>query len=166
MLLTPVLLWFHIFAAVGWLGSAMVFAMLIGPTIGTLTPGTRAELVVKLFPRYIRYVESFSIATVVFGVALVLVIGNGDMSVFSPSTSFGLYISIGAVLALITAGLAFGIIVPSAHRVIRLAEEMIKNPGPPSPELPKASARLRMGATVGLILLILVLIFMVAGTAG
>lgn len=166
MFLLPVLLWFHIFAAVGWLGSAMVFAMLIGPTIGTLTPGTRSEVVVKLFPKYIRYVEGFSIATIVFGLLLVADIGNGDMSVFSPSTTFGLYITAGALLAVITVALAFAIIVPSARKVVRLTQEMIKNPGPPPPELPKVSARLRGGATIGLILLILILIFMVAGVAG
>lgn len=166
MFVLPVLLWLHIFSAVGWLGAAMVFGLLIGPTVGTFTPGTRAEVVVKLFPKYVKYVEAFSIATVVFGVALVLYIGNGDMSVFSPSTTFGLYITAGAVIALITVGLAFSLIVPTARKIVRLTEEMVKNQSPPSPELPKASARLRMSATLALVLLVLVLICMVAGTAG
>jgi uncharacterized membrane protein len=144
----------------------MVFGMIIGPTIGTLTPGTRAEVVLKLFPKFSRYVGIFSLMTVVFGVALVLDIGNGDMSVFSPSTTYGLYISTGAVLALLAVVLAFTIIIPSTRKVYRLTEEMVKNSAPPSPELPKAAARLRIGATAALALLILVLIFMVAGVVG
>ena len=166
MLLTPILLWFHIFAAVGWLGSAMVFGLLIGPMLPSLTPGTRAELVVKLFPKYVRYVEGFSIATVTFGVLLVLDIGSGGMSAFSLSTTFGLYITVGAVLAALTVVFALVLIAPTARKVARLTDEMIKNHGPPSPELPKASARLRLSATIGLVLLILVLICMVAGVAG
>lgn len=166
MLVTPILLWLHIFSAVGWLGAVMVFGMLIGPTLGTLTPGTRAEVVLKLFPKYVRYIEGFSIATLVFGVALVLDIANGNMSVFSLSTTFGLYITIGAALAAITVVVAFAFIVPNTHKLIHLTEAMVKNPGPPPPDLPKVAARIRMGATVALVLLILVLVFMVAGVAG
>lgn len=166
MLLTSVLLWFHIFAAVGWLGAAMVFAMLIGPTIGTFTPGTRSEVVLKLFPKYVRYTEVFAIMTVLFGAALALSIANGDMNVLSPSTHFGLFILSGASLAIIVVALAFGFIAPTAHRVVHLTEEMVKNPGPPPAELLRASSRLRAGASVGLILLILVLVFMVGSVSG
>lgn len=140
----------------------MVFGMLIGPTIGTLTPGARSEVVLKLFPRYVRYVEIFSVTTVVFGVALLLDIANGNMSVLSPSTPFGLYISAGALLAAVVVVLAFVFVAPTAHRIVRLTEQMAKNPGPPPPELPRASARLRAGAMIALVLLILVLVFMVA----
>jgi len=166
LVITPLLLWFHIFAAVGWLGAAMVFGMLIGPTIGTLTPGARAEVVLKLFPKYVRYAKAFGLITVIFGLALVLDIGNGDMSVFSPSTSFGLYITTGAVLALVAVVMAFAVISPSANRVCRLTEEMVKNSSPPSPELSKAATRLRVSSLVGLAVLVLVLVFMVAGVAG
>jgi len=55
--------------------------------------------------------------TVISGLALVLDIGNGDWSVFSPATSFGLYIWTGSALALIVFVLAFAVIVPSAHKV-------------------------------------------------
>ncbi len=144
----------------------MVFGILIGPTLGTLTPGARTEVVLKLFPKYIRYAEAFTLLTVIFGVALVLDIGNGDMSIFSWSTSFGLYISIGAALAVVAVILAFMVIAPSAEEVIRLTEEMVKDSTPPSPGLPKASAGLRMGASVGLVVLILALVFMVAAVAG
>jgi len=117
LLLTPVLLFLHIFATVGWLGAAMVFGMLIAPTIGRLTPGARAEVILKLFLKHARYSEAFSLMTVISGLALVLDIGNGDWSVFSPATSFGLYIWTGSALALIVFVLAFAVIVPSAHKV-------------------------------------------------
>lgn len=166
MFFFPLLLWLHIFSAVGWLGAAMVFGMLIGPTLPTLYPAARGELILKLFPKYVRWAEAFTLMTVIFGVLLVADISNGNMSVFSLSTSLGLYITTGAILALIAAIMGFAVIAPSAHKVYRLTEEMVKNSTPPSPELPKASARLRMSATVSLVLLVLVLIFMVAGATG
>ena len=141
----------------------MIFGMLIGPTIGKLSPTARSELIIKLFPGFLRYVSVFALMTVIFGLALVLDIGNGNMSVFSLSTSFGLYISIGATLALITMVLAFAVVVPSARKVLRLTQEMVNNSTPPTPELHKVSSRMRIGSAVALVLLILVLVFMVAG---
>jgi len=82
----------------------------------------------------------------------------------SPSTSFGLFISIGAVLSLVAEALAFTVIVPSAHKMVKITESMMKNPGPPPPELAVAANRLRIGSTAGMVLLIVVTIFMVAGT--
>ena len=141
----------------------MIFGMLIGPTIGKLTPAARSELIIKLFPGYLRYVGVFSVMTVVFGLALVLDIGNGNMDVFSLSTSFGLYLTTGAILAFITVILAFALVIPSARKLLHMTQEMVKNSTPPPPELHNVSARMRMGATIGLVLLILVLVFMVAG---
>ena len=143
----------------------MIFGMLIGPTIGKLSPAARSELIIKLFPGFLRYVSVFALMTLVFGLALVLDIGNGNMSVFALSTPFGLYITSGAVLAFVTMILAFAVVIPSARKLLRLTEEMVKNSTPPPPELLKVSARMRMGAAVALILLILVLVLMVAGVS-
>jgi uncharacterized membrane protein len=157
-----VLIWLHIFTAVGWMGSAMVFGMIIGPLIPKLSPPTRGELIVNLFPKYIRYIQIFAGLTVVFGVALLGNIIQGDLGMMSPSTPFGLYISSGAGLALVTVILAFGFIVPATHKLVRLTQEAMKSPGPPSPELQRTANRLRAGTTVGLALLIVVLVLMVA----
>lgn len=163
MILNTVVLWVHIFGAIGWLGSAMVFGMVIGPTLPKLSGPARGEFFMKVAPSYIRYVEVFSIVTLVFGVAMVAVLANGNFSIMSPSTSFGLYISIGALLALVAMGVALAVIIPSAHRMVKITESMMKNPGPPPPELAAAANRLKVGSTAGMVLLILVTIFMVAG---
>jgi uncharacterized membrane protein len=163
MILNSVVLWVHIFGGIGWLGAAMVFGMVIGPTLPKLSASTRGEFFVRVAPRYVRYIEVFSIITLVFGVAMVAVLADGSTSIMSLSTSFGLYISIGAVLALIAEALAFTVIVPSAHKMVKIMQSMMKNPGPPPPELAVAANRLRLGSTVGMVLLILVTVFMVAG---
>ena len=157
-----VLLWLHIVGAVGWLGAAMVFAMLIGPTLPTLTPASRGELVVKLIPKYINYALTFTFITPIFGLALALYISHGSWSVFAPTSSFGLFISIGALLSIAAWVIAFGLVGPTSRKVVRYTKEMMKNPGPPPPELLKASKRLRMVSTTGLVVLLLIVACMVA----
>lgn len=162
MVLETIVLWLHILSAVGWLGAAMVFAMVVGPGLASVTPQTRAEFFAKVVPRYVRYVVAFSLATLVFGVATVLVIVNGDFSVMSPSTSFGLYISSGAVLALVAAALGIGVVSPTAVKMSRLAASMVANPGPPPAEFGALARRLRLSSTAAMVVLMLVVLFMVA----
>jgi len=151
------LLWLHIVSAVGWLGAAMVFAMLIGPTLPSLTPAARGELIVKLVPKYIRYAEIFTFITPIFGLALALYITHGSFSIFAPSTTFGLYISIGALLSVVAWVIGFGLVAPTGHKIVLLTKDLIKNPGaPPPPELQKASVRLRMASTAGLVVLLII----------
>jgi len=160
-ILTDVLLWLHIVAAGGWVGAAMVFGMIISPAVPTFTPATRGEFIVKVFPKYIRYAEVFTLVTPLVGLALAFSI-NGSFSVFSPTTRFGMFISAGAGLSVVTWIVFFGVIAPTAHKVVKMTEDMMKNPGPPPAGLVGASKRMRVGAAVGLVLLLTILIFMVA----
>jgi hypothetical protein len=141
----------------------MVFGMVIGPSLGQLSPPARGEFFVKVGPRFVRYIEIFSFVTLLFGVAAVAVLADGDYSLFSPSTTLGLCISTGAVLALVAVALAITVIVPSTKKIVKITESLMKNPGPPPPELQVAAKRLRVGSVTGMILLIIVTILMVAG---
>lgn len=140
----------------------MVFGMVVAPLVPSFNPATRGEVVLKLFPKYVRYSEIFASLTVIFGVILALAYSGGDFAKFSPSTTWGLFITVGATIAIITFGLAVGVVAPTAHKLVRLTESAVKSPGPPSPDLLKTSGRLRMSATIGLVLLLLVLVCMVA----
>ncbi len=163
MITFTVVLWVHIIGAIGWLGAAMVFALVIGPSLQTLSPQTRLEFVIKVLPKFLRYIEAFSILTVIFGLLAIAALFNGDLSEFSLSTPLGLYISIGAVLAVVAIGLAMAVLVPTARKLISISEGLTKTPGPPPPELMAASQRLRVTSIAGLAILVLVTIFMVAG---
>jgi len=158
--LLEVLLWLHVVAAVGWVGAAMVFGMIIGPALPTFTPSTRGEFIVKVIPKYTRYAQVFAITTPLVGVALALSMSGGDWSVFAPTTQFGLFMSAGAALALVVWVVFFGVVVPAANKVVRLTGEIMKSPGPPSPELLGANKRLRGGAALGLVLLMAILVCM------
>jgi len=157
-----VLLWLHIVSAIGWLGAAMVFAILIGPTLPTLTPSSRGDLIVKLLPKYIRYAEIFTFITPVFGLVLALYITHGNWIIFSPSNNFGLFLSIGALLSLVAWVIGFGFVAPTGRRIVKYTTDMMKSPGAPPPAgLQRASKRLRLASTSGLVVLLLIVVCMV-----
>jgi uncharacterized membrane protein len=157
-----VLLWLHILGAIGWLGGVMIFAMLIGPVLPTLSPASRGELAVKLLPRFSRYAEIFAVFTPIFGIALAFQMGDGTMSIFSPNTNLGLFLSIGTLLSLVAVVVVFTIVSPTVRKIVRLTQETLKSPGPPPPELTRASTRLRVSSVIGLVALLLIFTCMVA----
>lgn len=173
-----VLLWLHIVSAVGWLGAGMVFAMLIGPILPTLSPASRGELIVRLFPKYVRWAEIFTFITPVFGLTLALYISHGNWSIFNPNSNtgiactnvlvacvtnpFGFYLSSGALLTLVAWGLLFGVLAPTARKIVWFTQTAMKNPGsPPPPGLPKATMRLRATSLTALVLLFVIVFCMV-----
>jgi uncharacterized membrane protein len=167
MTLSGILAWFHILGAIGWVGAAMFFAIVVGPLLGKLTPGTRGELILKLFPRFVRYIAAFGTLTLVMGVALAFSVTDGNIGLLSPTASpAGMYITAGAILALVAIGIATGVVIPTANRIVQILQSMAQNPGPPPPELAKATNRLRRGAMTALVLLLVVLVFMVAAAWG
>jgi cobalamin biosynthesis protein CobD/CbiB len=74
-----------------------------------------------------------------------------------------MYISAGALLALVAFGIGVGVAIPAAYKVIKITKSMAGNTGTPAPELTAASKRMRIGSTVSMVILVLVTIFMVAG---
>jgi hypothetical protein len=161
-LATEVLLWLHIVAAAGLVGAAMVFGMIIGPSLPALTPVARGEFLVKVLPKYVRYAQILTVITPLIGVALAFSLPGGTASAFNPSTRFGMFISAGAGLSLVTLVVAFGVIGPASKKVVKLTEETMKNQGPSSPDLMAANNKVRIGAAVGLFILLAILVCMVA----
>src|SRR5438093_13286639 len=100
-LVSAVLAWLHILSAIGWMGSAMFLAMVLGPSTRELPPPSRRDLVLRLFPRFIRYVTIFATLTLVFRFLLGMVLVNAGSDVFSPSTNLGLRITLGSAIRLI-----------------------------------------------------------------
>ena len=164
MVLLTVVLWAHIFSAIGWLGAAIVFGIILAPSLAKLSPQARGEFMVKVVPKYLRYFEVFSGMTIVFGVATAAVLLNGDFSKVSLSTPFGLYITVGAVLALLVFAVSYSVTIPVTRKIIRISESMMKTPGPPPPELMVLANRQKVITTATLSVMILITVLMVAGT--
>ncbi len=141
----------------------MVFGMIVAPGLARLSPQSRADFVLNIVPKYVRYTVAFALVTLVFGIGSVIAFANGNFSVMSMSTAFGMYISAGAVLALVAFGIGVGVAIPAANKLVKITKSMAGNAGPPPPELMAASKRMRIGSTVSMVILVLVTIFMVAG---
>jgi len=165
MAFNGVLLWLHIFSAATWFGAVMLFALVVGPTIGDFTPATSAEVVVKMLPKYLRFIVIFTLLTPILGLVTLLASANGDFSVFSPSTSFGAYISAGAILSLITWLVVFAVVYPTGRKIVKITEEFVKNQTPQPPGLPRLAMRLKISSGIGLALLIAILVCMVAAAS-
>ena len=143
----------------------MLFALVVGPTMGDFTPATSGEVVVKMLPKYLRFLAILTLLTPILGLVTLLASSNGDFSVFAPSTSFGAYMSAGAILSLISWVVVFAVVYPTGRKIVRLTAEFVKNQAPQPPGLPRLAMRLKISSGVGLALLIAILICMVAAAS-
>ena len=82
LMLNAVLAWVHIFASIGWMGAAMILVMVISPLMKHLSPQTRSELVVKMYPRLTRYVTTFATIALISGFLLAYTMAGGTKEVF------------------------------------------------------------------------------------
>ncbi len=158
-LLITVLMWFHIFSAIGWLGSVLVFRLVLTPVFPKFSAQTRGELVVKLFPRFVTGVAIFAGATGFFGILHLVA------SSFEEPPHFSLilpWIGIGASIAVVVFVLLLLVAYPSIMRMSRILLGMqAKNEQQPPSEFFKYQKRVAMVANVGLTLLLVTLAFMV-----
>ena len=162
MALNGILLWLHVFSAASWFGAVMLFAIVVGPTIGDFSPATSGEVVVKMLPKYLRFMVILTVLTPVLGLVTLLVSSNGDLGVFSLDTSYGAYMSVGAILSLMSWLVVFAVTYPTGRRIVRITEEFVKNQTPQPPGLPKLAMRLKVSTGIGLVLLAAILVCMVA----
>jgi hypothetical protein len=164
MLLTVILAVLHILGAVAWLGGGILFAALIGPGLGRLTPQSSGEFFLKVVPRVIRFFQGAAAFTVLFGILLLYNITNGDVGSIAPQNSgYGFDLTFGIAFAIVAFVMAEAVAAPSMSRVVRLIQGMQESgQGPPSPDLPRA-IRIASGASAAsVVLLLITLAFMVS----
>ena len=158
-LLITVLMWFHIFSAVGWLGSVLVFRIVVTPLMPKFSAQTRGELVVKLFPKFVIGVLIFAGSTGLFGILHLVASSIEEPPHFSLILP---WIGIGASIAVVVFLLALFVVYPSIKGMSRILLEMqAKNEQQPAPEFAKLQRRVATVANVAVILLPVVLAFMV-----
>ncbi len=161
-IVNPVLTWLHIYSAVGWMGAAMFFVILMGPLLSQLSSSTRAELILGLFPLLTRYVTVFATLTIVFGIVLAYG-ASKSLDDLSPNNPYGLSITLGALVALAAFSVVHGMVLPCARRMARTLRSAQQAPEKASPaDLSRMQRRMRIGSTTVLLLLALALVFMVA----
>ncbi len=141
----------------------MIFGFVVGPSLPQFSPQARGEFLSKVLPKYVRFGEGAAGATVLFGLLFAYAFTDGDLSLLSPSNPFGLKLTTGAVLGFTAFLLVILVVAPSAKKIVRIVNEMARqgSQGSPPPELAKMMARLRRGARITLVLLLVTFTFMV-----
>ena len=153
----------HVLSAMGWLGGGLLTTFAVAPNLRKLSQAASMEFNAKVLPNLINFVEATAGLTILFGVLLLGYVYSQDTSYFS-STS-GMAVSVGIVMAVATAAIAFSVTVPSFRKIAKIATAVIggTQQGPPT-EMMSAAKRARQGSMISLVLLLITLAAMV--TAG
>jgi uncharacterized membrane protein len=154
-----VLLILHIGAIVAWMGAGIVFVSVLGPSMQAMTPAGRTEFFLNVLPRYMRYILFTSIASIVFGV---LLYGYSVMpsSTVAPSSSGLIWIQAGAGLGVIAFIVVVGYLWPLSKKLVKSAKGEAQNT-----DGLKIAQSMRAGGAIAALLLAIVLVLMITGTA-
>lgn len=164
MLSTAILAWLHIVSAIGWMGGAVMFAMVVAPALSKLSPASSGEFFVKVVPGIARFFQITAGTTVLFGVLLLYAgMSNGDFGALTLSSNWGVSVFLGLAIGFVAFLIAEFAAVPTFKKAVKLIKEMqASGQHEPPAELPKTIRRasLMARATVGL--LFLASVFMVS----
>jgi uncharacterized membrane protein len=151
----------HIVSGVLWVGSAFLFLVFIGPSAEEVEPSAQRLLNAAVKKRKASEVVTLlGIITVLAGWVMWL----RNMSVFASlgawvTSSFGLVMTIGGVLATIAAVSALIGVAPSLERLIDVGNEVAASGGPPSSDqqarIDKLRGALKRHGAADLVLLLL-----------
>jgi uncharacterized membrane protein len=147
----------HILSGVCWLGGALIFVTVVAPGLGRMSGAARSEFIVKVMPRWVKFIQAVAGLTLLFGILLLVAYFNGDYSSIGASLMAGVVFGILAFLVVI------GLTGPTFRKLVKLVEEMQRSGAQaPSPEIEKTLKRSVFAGRLGLVLLLLALLFMVA----
>jgi uncharacterized membrane protein len=151
----------HVLAAMGWLGGGLLTTFAVGPKLQKLTLTASLEFNARVLPNMVRFTRAAAALTLVFGLALLGYMYSQDNSYFS-STS-GMDVSVGIVLAVVAAAVAFSVTMPSFMKIGKLAGRALEGgqQAPPQ-EMMVLAKRARMGSVIALLLMLATLAAMVA----
>ncbi len=164
---TGILTWFHIVSVIGWSGAAITFLAAVGPSLKKLSPQANSEIVLKMFPRYVRTIQTFTVFTIIFGPLLAFTMNAtdevGGPNTFDLISPWSQLITAGAAIGIFTFFLVFLAFTPTVKGLGQVIQQMQQNPGQPPPKkfgtLQKRAAIL---GPLGVALLLTVEVFMVA----
>jgi uncharacterized membrane protein len=126
----------HIVAGVLWVGSAFLFSAFLGPSAAEVGPSAGPLIATMVKKRkLVTVITSLSGITVLAGWILWL----KDLDLYGGlgdwlGTSYGLVLTIGAVLATAAFGIGLRGIAPNVEKLVDLGGQIAAGGGPPTPE--------------------------------
>jgi uncharacterized membrane protein len=156
----------HIFGAVLWVGSAVVYMFFVSPAakaIGTAGGQFMQSLIGK--QRYPLYMNVVSLVTILSGLYL-YIYDSGTFQISWITTGPGILLTIGSVVGIAVFFVGFLGIKPRGERMGELGMEIGKAGGPPSPaqamEMEKLDRELHLLERVDVVMLMVALLTMAA----
>ena len=135
--ITGVITWFHIISVIGWSGAAITFLVAVGPSLKKLSPQANSEIALKMFPRYVRTVQIFTVLTIIFGPLLAFTMNAtnevGGPNAFDLISPWSRLITAGASVGIAAFFLVFLAFTPTAKGLGRIILQMQQNPQHPPP---------------------------------
>ncbi len=135
---TGILTWFHVVSVIGWSGAAITFLVAVGPSLKKLSPQANSEIAIKMFPRYVRTIQIFTVLTLIFGPLLAFTMNAfndaGGPNSFDLVSPWSRLITTGATIGITTFFLVFFAFTPTANGLSRLVQQMQQTPQQPPPE--------------------------------
>ncbi len=136
-IITGIITWFHIISVIGWSGAALTFLIAIGPSLKKLSPQANSEIAIKLFPRYVRTVQVFTVLTITFGPLLAFTMNAtndvGGPNAFDLISPWSRLITAGATIGITTFFIVFFAFTPTVKALRNLILQMQQNPQQPPP---------------------------------
>lgn len=158
---------FHIVAGAMWVGSAFLFSAFVGPSVAEVGPSAGPLLAAMVKKRKLpKVIEALSGVTVLAGWVLWLRDWNlyGSLGHWLGS-SFGLVLTIGAVLATVAFVIGMVGVAPNVERLVDLGGEIAAGGGPPTPEQGAEMARTAKTLEAASKTVLVLLVFAVAAMA-
>ena len=131
-----VLRFLHIVAGAAWFGSAFLFTGFVGPSAAETAPSSGALMSAVIRKRrFAKIIAGLAITTVIVGWTLWLKNGLAYPSIGDwVTSSFGLVLTIGGVLATAAAYTGITGIGNNAEKLVEIGDQVAASGGPPTPE--------------------------------
>lgn len=162
------LLFIHIGTVILWMGAAMLYLSVLAPSISKLAGATRAELMKSIGPSYEKYVVRNATISIAAGLILYAYINGYIVPVsasLAPSMGGMLWLGIGILSALIAYIIGLAVVMRTNRKMMKLMGEAQAATAStaPSGEMVGLQRRLRMGAGLQALFLMIALLCMVVG---
>lgn len=162
-LLTGIIRYAHILSAVTWLGATMLFSMLIAPRVlRNGPPMIRRPFLEAILVPLTRYFAISSAATMIFGFLLIgQIFGYSHIGDAFQVKGYGTAMGIGVVAAILMAIIGFGIVGPTAKKLLAHMQAMPAPTPGAAPAAPPAEM-VAMGKRMGMMSMLTVLLGAIA----
>jgi len=156
------LTWFHIISVIGWSGAALTFLVAVGPSLKKISPQANSEIALKMFPRFVRTVQIFTVLTLTFGPLLAFTMNDGPPNAFDLISPWSRLVTAGASVGIAAFFLVFLAFSPTAKGLGRIILQMQQNPQQPPPaKFGSLQKRMAILGPLAVTLLLLAEVFMV-----